>query len=265
MDAATFPVLCDLDGVIWLAHQPIAGSRQAVAVLRERGHRVLFVTNNSFSTMAEHVAALRGVGIEAEGDVITSAMAAATLVQPGERVMVVGGAGIVEAIRRRGAEALPDTSDCDDVDAVMVGLHRQLTYDGLTRATRALRRGARLVGTNDDATYPTPEGPLPGGGAMLAALQAASGLQGVIAGKPHEPMARAVREHLGLVEGSPTPTWWPTMVMVGDRPSTDGRFAQRLGCRFALVRSGVTPPGASCEVSAEVDAPDLRAVVDLLG
>jgi len=265
MTTRTFPVLCDLDGVVWLAHQPIAGSSEAVARLRERGHRVVFVTNNSFSTLAEHYEALARVGIEAEGEVITSSMAAATVVQPGERVMVVGGAGIVEALQRRGVQAVTDRVDTERVDVVMVGLHRELSYDGLARATRALASGARLVGTNDDATFPTPSGAIPGGGAILAALQTASGLTPEIAGKPHSAMVRAVRQHLGVADGIEPPPWWSTMVMVGDRPSTDGRFAQRLGCRFALVRTGVTAPGETCEVPPAVDAADLAAVAQWLG
>lgn len=262
MTDQAFPVLCDLDGVVWLAHEPIAGSAEAVRRLRQAGHRVVFVTNNSFSTMAEHHAALRHVGIEAEGEVITSSMAAATLVEPGQRVMVLGGAGIVEALETRGVEVVDDTVDAataDTVDVVMVGLHRRLSYEGLARATRALVRGALLVGTNDDATFPTPHGPIPGGGAILAAVQAASGQAGVIAGKPHGPMATAVRRHLSVADDQ-TPPWWPHMVMVGDRPSTDGAFAQRLGCRFALVRTGVAAPGTHPGVPVDVDAADLAEV-----
>jgi HAD superfamily hydrolase (TIGR01450 family) len=255
------PVLCDLDGVIWLAHEPIAGSAQAVQQLRSAGHRVVFVTNNSFSTMAQHHDALERCGIEAVGDVITSSMAAATLVMPGQRAMVVGGAGIVEALQRRGVEVVDDTVEVG-VDVVVVGLHRHLSYDGLANAARAVRRGAQLLGTNDDATFPTPKGPVPGGGAILAAVQVASGVEGIVAGKPHLPMAAALRQHLGVDEA--VPSWWSHMVMVGDRPSTDGRFAQTLGCRFALVRSGVTEPGADPGVAVDFDAADLASLVPAL-
>lgn len=261
MTTDAFPVLCDLDGVIWLAHEPIPGSAQAVQRLRDAGHRVVFVTNNSFSTMAEHDQALHRCGIDPMGDVITSSMAAATLVTPGMRAMAVGGAGIVEALERRGVEVVDDTVHTD-VDVVVVGLHRHMSYDGLANAARAVRRGARLLGTNDDATFPTPQGPVPGGGAMLAALQVASGQRGLIAGKPHAPMATAVGDHVG--RGDATPPWWPHMVMVGDRPSTDGLFAQTLGCRFALVRTGVTEPGADPGVAVDFDTVDLAALVDRL-
>ena len=119
-----------------------------------------------------------------------------------------------------------------DADAVVVGFHRSFDYEELRRACTAVRRGARLIGTNDDVTYPTPDGPIPGGGAILAAVVAGSGVTAVVAGKPYEPMADLVRAELGAdLDGA---------VMVGDRPDTDGRFARAIGCRFGLVFSGVT-------------------------
>ncbi len=94
----------DLDGVVWLADDPIPGAPEAIARLRARGERVLFVTNNSFAPAADTEAKLAGMGIPAEGDVLTSALAGATLVEPGERVLVCGGPGIAEACEARGAE-----------------------------------------------------------------------------------------------------------------------------------------------------------------
>ena len=96
-------VLCDLDGVVWLAHAPIPGSVAAIESIRASGRRVLFVTNNSAGTRIEQEAALAAIGVEASGDVVTSAMAAAFLVEPGERVLVAGGPGVVEAVATRGA------------------------------------------------------------------------------------------------------------------------------------------------------------------
>ena len=89
-------VLCDLDGVVWLAHRPIAGSVEAIAQLRQAGVRVLFVTNNSFSTLADQYRALGAIGIPAEGDVVTSAMSAVTAIQASWRVLVCGGQGLIE-------------------------------------------------------------------------------------------------------------------------------------------------------------------------
>ena len=217
--------LLDLDGVVWLAERPIDGAADAVARLREAGERVLFATNNSWARVADQEAKLERMGIPAAGDVVTSAMAAATLVQPSERVLVVGGPGVVEAVARRGGDPVRQ----GDADAVIVGFHRDFDYERLRLAMTAVIHGARLIATNDDATYPTPDGPIPGGGSLAAAVAYASGATPTVAGKPHRPMADLV----GAIAGEEG-------TVVGDRPETDGAFAAALGYRFALVLTGVT-------------------------
>jgi glycerol 3-phosphatase-2 len=255
-------VLCDLDGVVWLAHHPIPGAVPALDDLRGAGRRVLFVTNNSAPLMADHERALSQIGVEAAGDVLSSAQAAALLLQPGQRVLAAAGEGVAEALRLRGLEVLANTeaNEGASVDAVVVGLHRTFDYEGLRRASTAVRRGARLIAANDDATFPTPEGPIPGGGAIVAAVERATGVHAEVAGKPHAPMAALVRRVIG--EEAAT-----AALMIGDRPDTDGLFAGVLGCRFALVLSGVT--AAAAIVGGMVDGvtpdgifADLRAVVD---
>ena len=187
------PSICDLDGVVWLAHQPIAGSVEAVAALRRAGRRVLFVTNNSSARLADQEAALARIGIPAEGDVLTSAI--------GRRASSTAASGCscararASPRRSRAVGAVPVAGDDPagvDVDVVVVGFHREFDYERMRIAATAAERGARLVGTNDDATYPTPDGPIPGGGAILAAVRTASGREPVIAGKPYAPMAAAV-------------------------------------------------------------------------
>lgn len=246
-------LLLDLDGVVWLSHRPIAGSVEAIARARAAGCRVVFVTNNSASTVHQQEDALAAIGIPAVGDVLTSAMAAAVLVEPGERVLVCGGPGVAEAVEARGAIVVTD-APCE---VVMVGFHRTFDYDGLRRAATAVHRGARLVGTNDDATYPTPEGPIPGGGAILAAVSVGAGVAAVIAGKPYSPMAELVRRTVGADAAR-------SAVMVGDRPSTDGRFARELGCSYAHVWSGVTAPGTVVEPAPDLVGDDLASIVDQL-
>jgi 4-nitrophenyl phosphatase len=210
----------------------------------------LFVTNNSFSVVAEQEVALGAIGIPAEGDVITSAQAAAFLVEPGETALVCGGPGVVEALEGRGAAAVRDGA----ADAVVVGFHRDFDYERMRIASDAVRRGARLIATNDDATYPTPDGPIPGGGAIVAAVATAAGVAPLIAGKPHRPMADLARERCGPEFSG------ATAVMVGDRWSTDGLFAAAIGCPYALVRSGVTLPGADPGGEPDLDVADLAAV-----
>lgn len=251
--ASPYPVLCDLDGVVWLSHNPIIGSVEAVARLRATGHRVLFVTNNSAAPIAEIEGALAAIGIAATGDVLSSANAAALLVEPGERVMVCGGPGIVEALNARGAIVADD----GPFDAVLVGFHRTFDYAEMARSSAAVRAGARLIGTNDDATYPTLDGPIPGGGSILAGIATASGLAPIVAGKPYAPMASLVRVVTGLDD-------LKDAVMVGDRPDTDGRFAATLGCRYAHVWSGVTVAGTVVEPTPWLEGENLAAVVTQL-
>ncbi|MEA3077692.1 MAG: hypothetical protein QOF60_2600 [Actinomycetota bacterium] len=218
--------LLDLDGVVWLADEPIPGAAEAVAALRAHGQRTVFVTNNSSPKLAEYLAKLERCGVPTEADdLITSAQAAASLVKPGATALVCAGPGVEEALRARGVETIRRGR----ADAVVVGWHRDFDFERLTAAFDAVHGGAPLVGTNDDATYPTPDGLLPGGGSILAAVAYASGATPTVAGKPYDAMVALARRRVD-----------DPVMMVGDRPSTDGLFAQRLGVPFGLVLSGVT-------------------------
>lgn len=221
--------LLDLDGVIWLSEKAIVGSAEAVATLRAAGSSVLFLTNNAGPRVSELADKLDRIGIPTDpADIVTSAQAAAALVEPGTTALVCAGPGVEEALMERGVRTVRH----GDADAVVVGFHRHFDYEGLTAAFLAVHHGARLIGTNDDVTYPTPAGPVPGGGAILAAVAAATGVEPEVAGKPYAAMAAAVAARLGGVPAEG--------VIVGDRPSTDGLMAHRLGLPFALVLSGIT-------------------------
>lgn len=251
----TTSVVCDLDGVVWLADRPIPGAAQGLARLRAAGHRVLFVTNNSYAPVADVEAKLARFDVPAFGDVVTSAQAGASLVEAGERVLLCGGPGAEEALVARGAVVVRRTDA--PVDVVVVGFHRDFDYEEMRQAATAVRRGARLVATNDDATYPTPDGPIPGAGSIVIGVANAAGVTPSIGGKPYPAMAALVRARLGAAADD--------VVMVGDRPDTDGRFALALGCRFALVMSGVTTPADLPVVPPPAFvAVDLAAVADRL-
>ena len=243
--------LLDLDGVVWLAGGPIPGSVDAIAQLRDAGERVVFVSNNSSATIAEQETKLESIGVPAHGDVLTSAAAAAGLLEPGTRALVCAGPGVVEALESRGVTPVREPP----AEAVIVGFHLDFDYRRLRAAHAAVAAGARLIGTNDDATYPTPQGVIPGGGAILAAVAYAAGVTPTVAGKPFAPMADAVH---ALVGDGPH-------VMVGDRPSTDGRFARTLGATFALVLSGVTKPSElPVDPNPDVLGLDLRSILEQL-
>ena len=256
-------LFCDLDGVVWLAHQPIAGSVAGLNRWQAKGHEVVFVTNNSFSRLAEQEGFLEEIGIAARGRVVSSATAAGSLVSSGENVLVVGGPGIEEAVLARGAKVItPDTfrhdaaerrlNDLDIaevVDAVIVGFDRRFDYERLTIANSAVRAGARLIGTNHDPTYPTPDGPIPGGGSLVAAVGYASETKPIFAGKPNRPMFEVALDRASIISGRPIAK--SEIVVIGDRLDSDGAFAEQAGVRFCHVRTGVNSLGAENVASYE--------------
>ena len=249
------PWALDLDGVVWRGGEGVPGSAEAIQLLQESGERVLFVTNNSGRPVSETEEKLAGLGIDAMGGVVTSGMAAAGLVSSGERVLGMCGAGCREELERVGAEVVRE----GPAEAVVVGFHEDFDYWRLTAAVQAILGGARLIGTNDDVTFPAHDGLRPGAGSLLAAVKAATGVEPELAGKPYGPMCDLVKSLVKGYEGS--------NVMVGDRPDTDGRFARALGWQWSLVFSGLTGPD-DLPVDPEPDTVhvDLLAVVqDHLG
>ena len=208
-----------------------------------------FVTNSAARSPAEVAEKLAGHGIgDAEDLVVTSAMAAAAMVSRGVRAHVIGSAGLRAELECRGVELVPGGVAAD---VVVVGISDAFDYEALTHAMRTLRAGARFIATNDDATFPDSDGLLPGNGAVVAAVETASGVQAEIAGKPHAAMAELVRARLGS-----------SGIVVGDRPETDGLFAKAMGYRFGLVLSGVTSSDdLPVEPAPEVVADDLSQLV----
>jgi 4-nitrophenyl phosphatase len=238
----------DLDGVIWLAEDPVPGSAEAVALLRRAGLGVVFATNNASPTIAELRQRLANAGIEAEpDDVVTSAQAAASMLEPGSTAVVCADEGVLEALAARGVRVVPE----GPADAVVVGWTRRFDFELLATAATAVRMGARFIGTNEDPTHPTPTRLLPGSGAIVAAVATAAQATPEVAGKPHEPLVALLRSR---VEDA--------VLVVGDRPSTDGALARRLGLPFALVRTGVTSNGREpMVVEPDEEAPDLLSLV----
>ena len=243
----------DLDGVIWLSDQVIPGSADAVAAARRAGVRLLFVTNNSSMTVGQYAAKLAGMGIETpEDDIVTSAQAAASLLARDSSAVLCAGAGVREALQRSDIDIRSE----GPADAVVVGWHRDFDFAGMTAACRAIWGGARFVATNRDATYPTPDGLLPGAGAIVAAVSVATGIEPEVAGKPHEPIVAALTARAGR----------PVDLVVGDRLDTDGALARGMGVPFGLVLSGVTRshPDDGPVAPAHV-AEDLGSLVAALG
>jgi HAD superfamily hydrolase (TIGR01450 family) len=250
-------IVCDLDGVLWSGETPIPGSAAAVAALRAAGRRVGFLTNNSSQATATVVAKLERIGVpSAPDDVLSSAQAAAALLEadlaPGSRVLVCAGRGVEDALVTAGFAPVANDHELDEpVAAVVCGFHREFDFDRLDRAAAAVREGARFVATNADATYPGDQRVLPGAGSLVAAIATASGRTPEIAGKPEAATVALVRDRFGA-DG----------IMVGDRPSTDGLLAARLGWPFAMVLSGI---GGHDPAEPVPDPPPAYVTEDLAG
>jgi HAD superfamily hydrolase (TIGR01450 family) len=249
----------DLDGVVWRGDELIPGADRAIAALLERGHLVVACTNHALGPEAK-AAALARLGV-APIPVVTSAEAAAARCGDGERVLVLGDPSLVEVLRAAGLDAVdvhewPDGAPVPDVDVVVVGATSRWDRSRVGMAADAVRAGARFLATNDDATFPT-SGPagdrlLPGNGAMVAAVAAASGREPEVTGKPHRATAALLEARHGRVD-----------VVVGDKPETDGGLAVELGASFGLVLSGVTTAAHLPVVPAPTwVATDLAALVD---
>jgi glycerol-1-phosphatase len=228
-------LLLDLDGVLYVGDQPVDGAASALEAVRDRGVGVAFVTNNAArapDTVAEQ---LRGMGVAADGaEVVTSAMAAAQLLaddlEPGAAVLVVGGIGVQQALLDVGLR--PVSAAADHPVAVVQGWSAEVGWPMFAEATVAVRAGARWVATNLDATLPSPRGPLPGNGSMVAALATALRRSPEVVGKPQPALFRTARR---LVAGD-------RPLVVGDRLDTDIAGARAAGMPGLLVLTGVSSP-----------------------
>ncbi len=241
-------VVLDMDGVVYRGSQLLPGAAQFVAWLREREVPFVFVTNNSTRSPREYVDHLRRLGIEAEErQIITSALCAAALLQDwglSGPILVIGGAGLQEAVQKAGFAF----TDGPEAEAVVVGLDVGFTYARLRAACSAIWRGARFVATNLDPVLPV-EGELwPGAGALVAAIRTATGQEPVAVGKPEPYPFRMALERLGT---RPEET-----LMVGDQIATDVIGAVRSGMRTALVLTGVT---SKDDLGGDSPQPDLVA------
>ena len=227
--------LLDLDGVVYLGGTPIPGASDALARAADRGMKLAYVTNNASRTPHAIAAQLVAMGVRASAsDIVTSAQAAAHVLADklpaGAAVLVVGGAGLRQAVRERGLR--PVTSAAAMPLAVVQGYAPGIDYGLLAEATLALNAGAWYVLSNADPTLPTPRGAQPGNGSLAQVLIHATGRQPVVAGKPEPPLHAESVERVGAKRP----------LVVGDRLDTDIEGAFRGGADSLLVLTGVTRP-----------------------
>jgi 4-nitrophenyl phosphatase len=225
-------LIIDMDGVLYRESDPMPGLVEFFHFLRQRGVRYLLATNNSTRTPAQYVEKMAAMGVQiTAADLITSAQATAAYLReiapPGTPVYAIGQAGLRAALQEAGF-VLEDHR----AELVVAGMDVDLTYEKLKTATLLIRAGANFIGTNPDVTLPTPDGFAPGTGAILAAIQAATGVAPKIIGKPEPTMFQQAMPRLGATAAD--------TAALGDRLETDIVAAQRTGILSLLVLTGVT-------------------------
>jgi glycerol-1-phosphatase len=247
-------LILDLDGCVWVGSEATPGAPEAVEALRSSGRRVVFVTNDPRRSAEDYVAKLWSVGIRASlADVVTVGGATQHLLHDrfsGRTAFVIG----TDAMRRHAADAglrvMNGTDLASRADVVVVAGTDHLDLDDLRLATQALRRGAELVATSRDPVYPSAEGLVPGTGALVAAVEYASGAAATIVGKPEPGLFRTALDRLG--EGR--------TLVVGDRLDADVAAAAKVGLDAALVLTG----GTTREEADAASDPRPRFVADTL-
>lgn len=247
-------VLLDLDGCLWVGDEPLDGAVDAVAALRESGKGIAFLTNDVRHAPEEFVRKLWRLGFQASVDEVVTCGAALqfVLAERSERgaAFVIGSQALVDHVADAGMRIVNNTEFATRADLVVAGGHEGFDFRELRIATQAVLRGAELIGVTRDRTFPMPDGPWPGSGAILAAVEAATGQRAErTVGKPEPDMYAAARDRLG--EGR--------YLAVGDRLDIDVEGARRAGIDSALVLTGIIG-----RAEAKASAPPPTHVADSL-
>jgi phosphoglycolate/pyridoxal phosphate phosphatase family enzyme len=233
----------DLDGVVYRGEQPLPGAVDTIETLSppQADHQVYFFTNNSSKTREFYLDKLQRMGIATDVDHIMTASRATALYLREEGAQE----GLREALLSAEMRLVEDVSR-EKVDYVVVGIDHGFNFQKLVDAQQAIFGGAKLIATNPDLTFPGENGRVtPGNGALVAAVEAASGVKATVIGKPSP---TAIHEILTLAQSSPE-----NAVIVGDRLDTDVLAGKRIGALTVLVLTGITS-------QADVDAapPEMR-------
>jgi HAD superfamily hydrolase (TIGR01458 family) len=224
-------ILLDIDGVLHVSGEPVPGAPEAVRKLREAGHRLRFVTNNTTRPRARLAAELRELGIELEEEELATTPLAAARLLRGLRVQPLVMAAIredlaphVDLVEEDGEVVLVGGADETDETAEV------FSYPNLSRAFAALTGGARLVSLHKNRWWQTARGPLLDSGAFVAGLEYAAGVEAEVVGKPTAAYFEAALAELDAAPGD--------AIMVGDDVEADVGGAKRVGLRGILVRTG---------------------------
>jgi len=265
-------LIIDMDGVLWHGDQPIPGLVEFFQTLRERQIRFILATNNASQTAGQYVDKLARMGVTVDsGEILTSAMATALYLAQrtdpaSTRVFVIGEKGATEPLVQQGfaltglyeVDAPGENGPKKGADYVVCGMDRELTWHKLATAALNINAGAIFIGTNPDTSLPTELGFTHGNGAILAALQAATGVAPIIIGKP-EPLM--YQQALSLLGVDPAET-----MAIGDRLETDILGAVRANIRSLMVLTGVSSEEdlKTSDYQPDWVMPDIRAITEAL-
>lgn len=239
-------LIVDMDGVLWRGNTPVEGLEDFFAFLRRRDVAFVLATNNASKRPEQYVQKLAGLGVDVPVEsIVTSGLATAAYLADhapaGAPVHVIGMEGIRDALSDQGFELVEENADY-----VVVGWTIELTWQKLAAATLQIRDGATFIGTNPDVTFPSEAGLVPGNGATLAALEAATGVTPTIIGKPEPWLYREAMDRMGASAG--------TTAVIGDRLETDILGGKRASIGTVLVLSGVS---TRQDVAGSAIRPDL--------
>lgn len=223
--------ILDMDGVLWKAKNPLCDLPQLFDNFVKNQIQVVLATNNGTQSISEYIEKLSGFNVRLEPrQVITSPMAAAYLTKKyfpnGGPVYISGSKALSDIMVEFGffhSEKEPQ--------AVVAGLSLEFNYESIKKTSLMIQKGMPFIFTNPDPTYPTPEGNVPGAGTVLAALEAASGVKGMLAGKPQPFLFEVALERMKLSSEE--------VFVVGDRLSTDIIGGSEAGCKTVFVLTGV--------------------------
>jgi HAD superfamily hydrolase (TIGR01450 family) len=228
----------DLDGTVYLGDALLPHAAATIERIRAAGSQLVFLTNNPLRTPASYAAHLTALGIPADAADVVTPLAVLTrylrVNHPAAVVLTIAEALVDVTLQAAGIAV---TTDPASATVVVVSFDRTFSYAKLVAAYRAVRHhGAVVVATNPDPFCPTPDGGLPDCAAMLAAVEACTGVRAeAVMGKPTLHMAAELLRRLAVEPAD--------AVVVGDRVSTDVAMGRQLGMSSVLVMSGATKPG----------------------
>ncbi|MEZ4516037.1 MAG: HAD-IIA family hydrolase [Chloroflexota bacterium] len=258
-------LIMDMDGVLWHGDTPMPGLVDYFHALDTAGIDYILATNNATKRIVQYAEKLAGFGVHVPAEkILTSAESTAVYLAEeydlDTPIYIVGDSGLYEAITSHGFRILSpaDVRNGEFAPVVVVGLSRTITYEGLAMAAHLVERGARFIGTNPDASFPSEIGPLPGSGAIIAVVEASTGVTPFIIGKPAPVMFHEAIDRLG---GDPD-----TIAMVGDRLSTDIAGGRDAGLQTIMVLSGISTreEAEQGDIHPDYIVDDISAIPDLL-